>query len=294
MTRSRLFVLLPLLVLAGCDNFRESVTTESWESTVNTEAPAPPFNGFEIRIETNVLAEGSGAQVMAGNLVHLRYTRTVIWADKTEHAGRAEEVWIWTGREPDPEMEFWGKFGTSELRTTLIGRKVGEIFELRVATKYREVTAPQYGIAGPVSPRTGSSKYIGQYAAMEPKVLAGGEFAWGQPSWSVVEILAACPAKFATRRGRMTQWGYVYNMFGTAWQTDRSGELRWSAIEAKCPAPDGEVRFMLGPIYWTGEPVVPGMLMAWESTFRSQRPKRTFPEDYAFVTINGRTLPTQP
>ena len=288
MTRPPLFVLLPLLVLAGCDNFRESVTIESWKSAVITEAPAPPFDGHEIRIGTTAVTEGSGAQVMPGDLVHLRYTRTVTWANKTEHAQRAAEVWVWTGREPDPGMEFWGKFGSPELRTTLIGRKVGEIFELRASTKYDEITAPLYGIAGPVSPRKGRSQFIGQYAAMEPKILAGGE------SWSAIEILAACPAKFATRRGRMTQWGYVFNTFGSAWETDRDGELRWSAVEAKCPPPDGEVRFMLGPIYWTEEPVVSGMLMAWQSTFRSQRPKRTFPEDYAFVTINGRTLPTQP
>jgi hypothetical protein len=294
MTRSPLCVLLPLLVLAGCDNFRESVTVESWKVTVTPEAPVPPFDAHETRIGTTVLAEGSGALVKPGDLVHLRYTRTVTWDNKTEHAQRAEEVWVWTGREPDAGMELWGKFGSPELRATLIGRKVGEIFELRVSTKYHEITAPLYGIAGPVSPRKGHNQFIGQYAAMEPKILAGGELAWNQPSWSAIEILAACPAKFATRRGRMTQWGYVFNMFGSAWQTDRSGELRWSAIEANCPAPDGEVRFMLGPIYWTAEPVVSGMLMAWESTFRSQRPKRTFPEDYVFVKINGRTLPAQP
>lgn len=294
-TRSPLFVLLPLLGLTGCDNFRESVTTESWKSAaVIAEAPAPAFPGNETGIETTVRTEGSPRPVMPGDLVYLRFTRSVTWDNKTEHAERAEEVWVWTGREPDPGMEFWGKFGSPELRTTLIGRKVGEIFELRVSTDQHEMTAPVYGIAGPNTPRKGFNQFIGQYAAVDTKTLASGGFAGDKPSSSAIEILASCPAKFATRLGRMTQWGYVFNMFGTGWQTNRSGELRWSAIEADCPAPYGKVRFMLGPIYWTAKPVVPGMLMAWESTFRSERPKQNFPDDYAFVTINGRTLPTRP
>lgn len=292
--RSPLVVLLSALSLAGCDNFRESVTTDTWKSSVIVEAPAPSFAGFETGIETTVRTEGSAAPIRPGDLVQLRYTRTVTWDNKTEHADRPEVVWVWTGREPDPGMEFWGKFGSPELRTTLLGRKVGEIFELRGSTDHHEITAPVYGIAGPDTPHRGFNQFIGQYATTDTKTLARGGVAGSLPSWSAVEILAACPAKFGTRRGRMTQWGYVFNMFGTAWQTNRSGELRWSAIEANCPAPNGKVRFMLGPIYWTAEPVVPGMLMAWESTFRSKRPKLIFPEEYAFVTINGRTLPTLP
>jgi hypothetical protein len=294
MTRSPLLTLLPLLALAGCDNFREKVTAEAWKSAAITEAPAPSFEGNEASIVTSVLTAGPGTQVMPGDLVHLRYTRTVLNNDKSERTQGTEEVWVWTGREPDPGMEFWGKFGSPELRTTLIGRKVGEVFELRVSSKYHEITAPKYGIAGPVSPRQGHNQFLGQYAALEPKVLAGGEFAWNQPSWSAVEILNACPANFATRQGHMTQWGFVLNLFGSAWQTDRSGALRWAAIEANCPVPDGKVRFMLGPIYWTAEPVVSGMLMAWEPSYRSARSKWIYPEDYAFVTINGHTLPTQP
>lgn len=293
MTRPPLLVLLLLLVLAGCDNFRESVASEAWKSSIITEAPAPPINGA-IPIDTKVLAEGAGASVRAGDLVHLRYTRTVAWSDKTEHADYPVEVWVWTGREPDAGMDFWGDFGSPELRTALIGRKVGERFELRVADKYNEIKAPLYGIAGPASPHQGFNEYLGQYAALEPQTLAGGEFAWSHPSWSAIEILATCPAKFATRHGSMQQWGYVANMFSSAYQTDRSGALRWSAIEAQCPAPEGAVRFMLGPIYWTAEPVVPGMLMAWQSSYRNKRPKLVFPEEYAYVTINGRTLPTQP
>jgi hypothetical protein len=280
--------LLSSLILSGCDNFRTSVKTESWKSAVIAEAPAPAFAGNETAIATTIVTEGSGAQVMPGNLVHLRYTRATTWYDKTEHEERAEEVWVWTGREPDPGMEYWGEFGSPELRTTLIGRKVGEHFQLRVASKYHGIDAPRYGIAEPLSPRKGFNQLIERSADMNSKTLAQGE-SGGEPSWSAIEILAACPAKFATRLGRMTQWGYVFNMSGPSYRTDRSGELRWSAIEARCPAPDGDVHFVMGPIYWTAEPVVPGMLMAWEYTFMKHRPKKKFPEDYPFAAINGRT-----
>lgn len=287
--------LVAMLTLTGCDNFRESVSVEPWKPAATTEPPAAPLAGREVTIAMTVVAEGSGPEVKAGDLVRLRYARTTLWADKTERPQAATEAWVWTGREPDPNTELWGKFGTPELRSALIGRRVGEKFELRVPAKHQSVTVPQYAIAGPVSLRKGHNQFIGQYGAMEPKVLAGGETASEQPSWSVVEIVSACPAKFATRTGRMTQWGYVASLFGDrAWDTNRAGDLKWSAIEAKCPAPDGDVRFMLGPIYWTAEPVVPGMLMAWETTYRSQRLKASFPDDYAFVTINGRVLPTQP
>jgi hypothetical protein len=293
MTRSPLFALLPLLLLSGCDNFRESVTIEPWKSTVITEPPAPSIPGHEIPIETTSIGNGPGPQVKPGDLVHLRFTRTTTNDDKTDYAQPAEEVWVWTGREPDPGMELWGKFGSPELRTTLIGRNVGDVLELRVSTRGHQIKSPVYGIAGPDTPRTGFNQFIGQYATTDQKTLAAGAFAGDHPSRSTIEILAACPAKFATRRGRMTQWGYVLSMPAASFQTDRSGDLKWSAIEAHCPA-EGDVRFMLGPIYWTPKPVVSGMLMAWESTYRSVRPKQKFPEDYAFVTINGRTLPTQP
>jgi hypothetical protein len=127
---------------------------------------------------------------------------------------------------------------------------------------------------------------------LELLTLAGGEFAWGQQSWSAIEILASCPAKFGTRHGHMTQEGRVFNWFGTAWDDHRSGSLKWVAIEADCPAPEGNVRFMLGPIYWREQPRVKGGLMAWESTYSGQDPKSRYPEDYAFVTIGGKTLPT--
>ncbi|APV51980.1 hypothetical protein BWI17_21310 [Betaproteobacteria bacterium GR16-43] len=258
------------------------------------EPPAPALEGRGVPISTVAVAAGTGPVVYAGDLVRLRYLRTVVNADKTEHPQRGEEAWVWTGREPDPNTDLWGQFGTPELRMALLGRRVGAKFELRVSGKYHSVTVPRYGIAGPKSPSKGRNEYIGQYAALEPVHLAGGEFAYGQPSWSLVEIVAACPADFFTRWARMRQWGFVGNLFGSAWDTSRSGDLKWTSIEAKCPAPDGEVRFMLGPIYWTEQPVVPGMLMAWEASYRSARPKGSFPDDYAFVTINGRTLPTQP
>ena len=290
-TRSCVLALLTLALLAGCDNYRENVTIDPWVSQTIVVPAAPHGNG-DTAISTTTIAQGSGIAVAAGDLVHLRYVRTGTWDDKSEHVEPARDAWIWTGREPDADMDLWGNFGSPELRHALIGRAVGERFELRVPVKYEEITSPLYGIAGPNSPRHGSSEFFGQYDALQPVTLAGGEFAWNKPSRSEIEIVNTCPARFATRLGHMTQSGHVMNMSTTGYENERNGILRWGAIEAQCPAPDGKVRFMLGPIYWTEKPWVHGMLMAWQSTYTNKHPKSAYPEDYAFVTINGRTLPT--
>jgi hypothetical protein len=187
-------------------------------------------------------------------------------------------------------MDFWGDFGSPELRTALIGRRVGERFELKVLAPYGEIRSPLYGISVPHSPKRGLNEFIGTTRASEPSVLAGGEHAWSRASWSEITIVAGCRATLETRTGQLTQWGYHYNMFGSAYQTDRAGVLRWSRLAGRCAAPDGEVKFVLGPIYWRPEPWSNGVLMAWQSSYMGKVARSRHPEDYDYASIGGKPV----
>lgn len=187
-------------------------------------------------------------------------------------------------------MDFWGDFGSPELRVALVGRSVGERFELRVLSPYGEIRSPAFGIAAAQSPKRGLNEFITVSLASSPIVLAGGEHSWSRASSAVITIAGACAARLETRVGQLTQWGYHYNMFGSAYQTDRAGILRWSRIQAQCAAPDGKVKFGMRPIYWRSEPWANGSLMAWHSSYAHKVPRASHPEDYDFVSIGGKSL----
>jgi hypothetical protein len=278
------------VLLAGCDNFRERIDFGLWDLAVEGTAPAPDPKR-DIDITTTTRTPGSGPPVQSGDLVHLRFQRTVTWSDGTEHGGGTHEAWVWTGWEPDADQGYWGDFGTKELRSALIGRQIGESFDLRVVTAYAELKAPQYAIASPMSVRSGLNEIISQPNSSSTVVLAGGAFAWNQPSWSVVDILEICPASLATRTGTMKQWGHHLNMFGSAYETDRHGLLRWARLTARCASSSGEFQRVLGPIHWKAAPWPDHGLMAWQSTYLGKHPYATHPEDYDFVSIGGKALP---
>ena len=85
-------VLLSALLLAGCDNFREGVTLQPWQFESIAEPPSPDNVDGATPIGTELVTAGSGPAVKAGDLVRLRYWRTVIQADKTEQASDTAEV----------------------------------------------------------------------------------------------------------------------------------------------------------------------------------------------------------
>lgn len=277
------------VLLGACDNARESVELGTWSPATEAEAPAT-VPGAGTQIELTTLEPGAGKGVMPGDLVHLRYARTVRWDDGSEHAYSTGDAWLWTGVEPDAPLDFWGDFGSPELRAALLGHSVGERLTLRVLTPAAEIRSPAYGISAPLSPKRGLNEFIAVPRSNSPIVLAGGDHAWNQPSWSELTIAASCAATLETRAGRLTQWGYHWNMFGTAYATDRAGVLRWSRLKADCAPPEGEVTFSFGPIYWRPAPWAPGTLMAWQSSYLNKVARASHPEDYDFVRMNGRVL----
>ena len=274
--------------LCGCNNASQSVTDGGWTPFTPAEPPAP---GGAQQIETRPVAAGDGAAVKTGDLVHFRFIRTVTWADGSLHAGAAQDAWIWTGSVPDEGGGIWGDYGSAELRLALVSRRVGERFVLDIPVKYQEIKTPRYGIARPQARRSGALEYMGPASSAIPLVLAGGQFAWSGRAWSEIEIIAACPARLSVRTGTMTQRGFIANMFGSNFAAERSGTLRWSAIDADCPAPAGAVRFMLGPVYYTESIAPPGMLYYWQKTYESARPKASHPAEYAYVSIGGKPNP---
>jgi len=288
MRKEVLAALLPVALLAGCNNALQSVSEGPWKPVTPAQAPVAGPDGIDIR----PLAAGNGAAVKVGDLVRLRYTRTVTWTDGSEHRGNAaQEAWVWTGNVPNEASGVWGDFGSPTLRLALLERRVGERFVVDMPVNYREVKAPRYGIGGPQPLRSGELDYMGLRDRAEPLVLAGGQFAWSGRSWSEVEILSACPARFSTRTGEMTQRGYLINLFGIPHDFTRRGTLRWSAIDADCPPPAGTVRFMLGPVYHTEEIAPRDRLYYWQATYESERPKWRHPAEYVYASIGGKPVP---
>jgi hypothetical protein len=113
---------------------------------------------------------------------------------------------------------------------------------------------------------------------------------------STIEILASCPVKLSIRKGQMTQWGYILNVFGTHYPSDRRGTLYWSAIDATCPQPDDKVRFMIGPIYFSPtsgsdqEAYRNETLYNWWYAYLAERPQAKYPDEYQHVVIGGKWI----
>jgi hypothetical protein len=286
---ARVLLSLSAAILCGCENFSEHVDIGAWEP--QPPAAAPELSPeHEPAVTTTTLVEGHGRLVEVGELVHLRYHRFVRSGDGSERREAAGEAWVWTGWEPEPDQGTWGDFGTPALRRALIGRNVGDTVDLRVGYDYAELVAPAYAITTPRSVHVGLNEAMESPQISVSRVLAGGRYAWSGPSRSEVEILDSCSAALATRTGTLRQWGYHFNMFGSAYQTDRHGLLRWSRLTATCAGSSGEFRRTIGPIYWRPEPWTAHGLMAWRGTYANVHGRERFPDDYDSATIGGKSL----
>lgn len=78
--------------LSGCDNALESVQFGTWQAAAPGAPVANPDG--EIQIATTTQESGTGATIERGDLVQLRYARTMTWTDGTEHADRSGDVWL--------------------------------------------------------------------------------------------------------------------------------------------------------------------------------------------------------
>ena len=260
---------LALLILAGCES--ESLSMGKWQQVGIREAPISALRG-DARIE--LLEAGTGRTVEAGDLVKIRVTVTQrVNQDVTKFDPVV--AWLWTGREPEPRtfesLSQWGDLGSARIRKTLIGRRIGDRFRfaLSAGAKGEEIIAKNgFAVADAYAPHE-HGQPIGSYKW--PRFVVGRPpYEWSEVH-SEVELLNACAGSLYKRTAVLRQRGTIFNIFEMAYNSEREGTLRWSALEANCPAPDGKVRLEVGPLYYTlgreGR-----MLFNWSDSYRRLRP----------------------
>jgi len=264
--------------MVGCGNAYENVDVGTWQKVGSSQAPRTS-NG--VNIVLTPLRSGNRSQVQAGDLVKLVVVSTIGGhiADQKVRMGKPKVVWIWTGTEPESQTfvdeRKWGSLGSVAIRRAVVGRNVGDQFEIRVSesSQLRIAYVPAYGFF---------VRYQGNSTLVRgdpyPYVVIAERNSSTEQK-SEVEIVTTCPGQLYRRTAEVTQWGLWPGWGGTKTRTFRKGTLRWSALEAKCPAPDGNVRFEVGPLY-VGAPHDDSYLQNWRMTYRRARPPEEFSQEY--------------
>jgi hypothetical protein len=272
-------MLISAAVSAGCDNAFESLSMGEWRETGTAVPPVVPENGD---LRTRPIQEGIGEPVQAGDLVKLTVVVLTprISPSRADLSSEPHTIWVWTGSdegkgEGQAGGVLWhaGYLGTAAARRTLIGRRVGERFELTKEPGSRgRVMLPVSGLIAPLSPydrlNEPNRSYKGRwYRAREWPQLDLEPQGYG-PARAEIEILSVCRnAKRFHRTGVLRQRGYL--LFGGP--SSRVGVLHWGAIEASCPDPDGHVRIQVGPFYFF-ELDDKQRLMHWQTSYEHERP----------------------
>jgi hypothetical protein len=267
------------------DNASVSVSDTGWKPAAMKVEQLPPSPKFA----TITISPGTGAMVKPGELVKI-----LVADDRRAADDKYQQVaWVWTGYLPD-ELVRHGGTSPSILGGMLVGRPIGEQFHLELVEKYESLTIEQFGIAEPNKNRRGAGSIETFKELGRPLTLADatGNSAYG----SNIQIVTSCPVRPSIRDGVMTQWGHIFNMYGTGYVTDRRANLYWSAIDADCPEPDNKVRFMVGPSY--SFPLQDGntmprneeMLYNWQAAYREERSEILHPEEYRYISINGKQV----
>lgn len=283
-------VLIAAAAVAGCDNAVESLDVGEWKQT---GIAAPPVVAENDDVLTQQIEAGNGEPVQAGDLVKLSVvvltpqipSQFVLPVLSTE----PRTIWVWTGRD---EGDRWqaGYLGTAAARRALIGRQVGERFELtREPTARGAFVLPVNGLIAPLST---DERLIQPKWAIEGRYYSARQ--WRQldlepdgykPVRAEIEILAVCRnAQRLHRTGVLKQWGY--RLVGRD-NESREGVLHWGAIEASCPDPDGQVRIQAGPFYFPDYKSAKRLLL-WQLSYARQRPP---PENLEEWDVTDPTLP---
>jgi hypothetical protein len=270
------------VLLAGCDNAVVNVTDSGWKPLAMNTAQLPPSS----KLPTTPVAQGTGAVVNGGDLVKLRLPSGYVRQDGSVVYN---DAWYWTGTLPEAYSHY-GATRPTELGSLLVGRRVGEQFLLEPQDQGPYL--PRVTLTGMPPPQP-NRKGFGQVTAFQESSSNWSLYALRKSSF---EIIAACPVKLSVRKGEMTQWGYVLNLFGADYPARRRGTLYWSAIDADCPAPDGHVRFMIGPIYVSATSGVDQeayrneTLLNFYDAYSAKRPRSTYPDEYQHMVIGDRWI----
>jgi hypothetical protein len=242
-----LLALLAVLVLTGCGNAYESISIDEWREVGSAQPPVDTSEPRGNLIVTRIF-EGSGKPVKPGDLVEIRI-RSIDGRYKPSHTEafgfpQTQVLWLWVGQDPTlnsyNEFMNWGSPGSERLRRMLIGKAVRDRLEVRL-----EPTA-QGQIEIPLNGFTVQMRSVPDENHPNP----WPEIHFDQKTKVEIEVLNACEAKMFRKTAAIEQFGYILNMFDSAWRTSRRGGLNWSALEAQCPQPVGKIRFEIGPLYF--------------------------------------------
>jgi hypothetical protein len=266
--------------LVACDG----ISVGPWREAGSAEPPVDEMNK-DLRLAT--LAPGEGQVVKAGDLVKVQIAtiRTCLKnPGPTSFTGESKPVvlWLWTGKEPGlsdssscarpgscnnadlwAEESRWGRLGDKSFRRALIGRSVGERFELAQGPdKEGYVAVPLYGFEVMFDNATLND---GRSHAWFPemKIAHFDKFNQTQNIRAEAKILAACRGRLLRREAQMGEF-----------------TVRWSALEAKCTAPDEDVRLQVGPLHFSRGDPFQGSNFRWRQAYRSAHPPEKFPDEY--------------
>lgn len=291
--RGRYFALLgAVALLTGCGNAYQHLTMGDWREVGQAEPPMPPAK--ETFVATT-LDPGEGLPVQAGDLV--KAVVTVTRVSKTRNGASytnklpPQAVWVWTGREPPaeppPGWDFgtFGMMGDPHSRAIFIGRRLHEQLELQGAPGYQgnwAVLPARVFIDYRFSRMHGASSAGHHFENSTWPELALGDNAVVTTS-ARIEILEICRgAKLYRRTATLTQYGLIFGWGDdSGHQNKRHGTLGWSALEAKCPEPDGRIRFQAGPFYDSESQNRNGArLDDWQGSYETLRPPDKHPEEW--------------
>jgi hypothetical protein len=266
--------------LVACDG----IVVGPWRDAGKSEPPVDEMNK-DLRLTT--LAPGQGRLVAAGDLVKIQLVtiRTCMkYPGPVNFMGESEPftLWVWTGQEPGvsdsstckrpgycdnadlwAEESRWGRLGDKSLRRALIGKSVGETFEVSQGPeKQGYVAVPLYGFEVIFDNATLND---GRSHAWFPE-LRVAELNTFNPTQNIraeIKILGACPGRLLRREAQMGEF-----------------TVRWSALEGKCGAPSEDVRLQIGPLYFSRFDPFQGSNWRWREAYRRVHPPEKFPDEY--------------
>jgi hypothetical protein len=277
-----LALLATVVALPGCGSAFDHLSLGEWREVGQAQPPVTAEPGSFV---VNTTVPGEGPAVNAGDLVRARVTVTTVnMFGSTNGNPKPNEVWVWTGREPQQSLAdiyTFGTLGTAQARLALIGRHLHEEFEMHVepATAARDQNLPLRGIIDvPQSRPRVAAKIDGQWTGPLEWPALDLRSHGGDPS-ARVEILQICSARLYQRTATMTQLGVILTSGDVSYGAWRKGNLGWTAIDAQCPAPDGHVRLQGGPFYYFN-PHDPKLLADWGASYLSIRPAEKHREEW--------------
>ena len=265
-------------LLAGCGNAYERLEVGEWRPAGEAIAPSIPKRETAPDVfRVSVLAPGSGRQVQAGSVVHLRITaRSGSLRDPQTLAALPNgEAWVWIGRAERPDGARLVDLGSALLRASIVGlHEGGTLAFYAKVTHIGRVVLPRRGFLHAFTYKPNWRQLIpsGSHSSLDEEyvdVVGDGEYE--------LQVLRVCEGRLSRKTATLRQWGLVFNWGDAHYKFAREGMLEWVAMDIDC-APGERIRFEKGPahgIYTPGYRDNP--LLGWQESYEAvMQPGRVF------------------